>query len=193
MADIYKSPLHSLRASDGKSALLFKNDQLAISECDAPRLLLLQGHATGDFLKRAEAVLGSALPNGDKPFSEDEPTCLAMGDDSWLISYEDREDLARDLAVSLEGQAVALTPATSAWVILRLDGRGSRDLLARGCNEDLHPNQFQSGQFCATQIARIPVYLYRRKQSDQFDLYVGRSFAMDLWRWLTQTAKDIAW
>lgn len=192
MADIFKSPLHSLRAGNDESVLLFKNDKLSLSECDGRHLILLQSHATGDFLNRAAAVLGCALPNQDKPFTEDDPSCLLVNEDSWVVSYKGRESLTRDLAVALEGQDMALSPATSAWAILQLEGRGARELLARGCNEDLHPNQFQSGQFCATQIARIPVYLYRRQQSDQFDLYVGRSFAMDLWRWLTQTAKDIA-
>jgi sarcosine oxidase subunit gamma len=154
--------------------------------------LTLRGDGSEAFQQIVEACTGTPLPLNEMGSTSDDPCCLRIDDDEWLISSSSRPALDRELAGTLQEFHSTVFGAKSAWVILELSGNNVRDLLARGCDLDLHPKQFPPGRFAQTNIVNVPVWLYHQISAEKIDLYVDRSLAMDLWLWLRDTAKQLS-
>jgi sarcosine oxidase subunit gamma len=189
MADHRKSALASLWV-DGQPPQI-GGDQLAVQELPDRVKMILRGNNTEAWRKTIETSTRSPLPPGPDAPTADDPCCMLIGHDEWLICSTTRQALKYELDAILARTHATVFDANSAWVALQLSGNNARSLLARGCNQDFHPNQFKPGHFCSTNIIRIPVFIFRHVDEDKFDLYVDRSLAMDLWLWLRDTTKDM--
>ena len=105
--------------------------------------------------------------------------------------------MARDLRAALEGVPCAITDLTEAQTIIRVGGPRARDLIAKGCTLDLHPRVFGLGLVARSTVAHAAVVLHQTASEGDadgpaFDLYVARSFAEHLWRWLADAAVEYA-
>jgi len=189
MDDNRKSALSSLWV-DGQPSQI-KGDQLAVQELPNRLKMILRGNNTEAWRKTIETSTRSPLPPGPDSPTADDPCAIMLGPDEWLIASTARQALKYELDAILKNTHASVFDVSSAWVALLLSGNNARALLARGCNQDLHPAQFKPGYFCSTSIIRIPVFIYRHVDEDKFDLYVDRSLAMDLWLWLRDTTKDM--
>jgi heterotetrameric sarcosine oxidase gamma subunit len=189
MDDHRKSALSSLWV-DGQPPKI-NGKQLAIRELPDQVKMILRGKNAEAWRKTIETSTRSPLPQSlDEPTAND-PCCLLIGHEEWLIASTSRQALHYELAAILKNTHASVFDASSAWITLQLSGNNTRALLARGCNQDFHPDQFKPGHFCSTKIIRIPVFIFRHVDEDKFDLYVDRSLAMDLWLWLRDTTKDM--
>ena len=65
-----------------------------------------------------------------------------------------------------------------------------RDVLRKGTSIDLHPKAFGPGQCAQTGIARCHMLLHQTSDEPAYDIYVHRSFADYLWRWLEDAARE---
>ncbi|MGO1078736.1 hypothetical protein [Inquilinus sp. CA228] len=71
---------------------------------------------------------------------------------------------------------VAAVPCTGGFVGLRLDGKRSRDLLAKLAAVDLHPDMLAEGDFATARLEHVRVHL-QRAGADAFDLLLPVSTA----------------
>ena len=71
---------------------------------------------------------------------------------------------------------VAAVPCTGGYVGLRLDGKRSRDLLAKLAAVDLHPDMLAEGDFATARLEHVRVHL-QRAGADAFDLLLPVSYA----------------
>ena len=122
-------------------------------------------------------------------------TAIWLGPDEWLLTCQpgsERKLMAR-LREALQGVHAAVTDVTDARTILRIEGAGARDVLAKGCPLDLHPRALPPGAVAQSRLAKADVLLHRVDSGDDgapaFDLHVGRSFAGYLWAWLEEASR----
>ncbi len=189
MADPELSPL-SLLWVDGQPARLDGTNVTVVEQPDRHKLIL-RGEEDREFRRAVKACTGAALSFDADAVSGNDPCCMMLSPGEWLITSTTRPHLDRELAAVLQPMHANVFNANSAWVAFNLSGSNAHILLAQGCNLDLHPHEFPTGTFSQTTIARIPVLIFRPSGDHQFDLYVDRSLAMDLWLWLRETATNM--
>ncbi len=103
----------------------------------------------------------------------------------WLIAPE-----ADSTARMLEGQC-AVTPLSHSRVRISLSGAPAREVLAMLIPVDLHGSVFGPGCFAMTGIHHTPVTVHCT-EPDTFDLYVMRTFALNVWEVVTDAARAFA-
>jgi methylglutamate dehydrogenase subunit D len=81
-----------------------------------------------------------------------------------------------------------VTTMTSSRCRMEVSGVSARDVLSRCAQIDFHPKAFKPGKFSMTGIHHTPV-LVHCAGSDTFHVYALRTFAQDIWEWLTDAAK----
>lgn len=94
------------------------------------------------------------------------------------------------------GQFASLTDQTDAWAIVKLDGEGAADVLARLTPIDLRPSQFKRGHTAKTDLMHMMSSI-TKTGANTFEIMVFRSMAKTLVHDLTTametlSARDIA-
>jgi heterotetrameric sarcosine oxidase gamma subunit len=140
----------------------------------------------GDFEAKLSAVVG-ALPekvaraqaNGGHSIFR---ICPAQ---FWIVGPE-----IDDVASKLQGQC-AVTPLTSSRVRIALDGAPAREVLAKLMPVDWDASVFTPGSVALTGLHHTPVTVHCTGES-AFDIYVMRTFALDVWEAITDAAREFA-
>ena len=145
-----------------------------------------------DCVEALESQLGQSLPTTPNTLSEGEHRIYWLGPDEWLILTDLSQAalLVEKLRKSVAGKHVALNDVSGGQIVLRLDGTGVRDLLAKGCTLDLHPRVFTAGMCAQSGLAKANVLIGLAGQTESFDIVVRRSFSDYLLRWLLQGADE---
>ena len=159
---------------------------VVMSEGPARRILDLRGNA-GDqaFLGAVEKALGLALPL-EAGATAGEPLLRIFWigpDEWWILTPAEAPDLMPDLQEALAGQHVALTEIGESRTCIRVSGPKAQPLLEQGCPLDLHPRHFSPGRCAGTVLAKAGITLHQVDE-ERYEIYVLRSFAEYLWRWL---------
>lgn len=115
---------------------------------------------------------------------------LWLGPDEWLVVGIDDADLAARLDAALAGQHAAVADVSDSRAVIGLAGPAARDVLAKGCPLDLHPRVFGPGRCAQSHLAKAHVLLHQLGSEPRFEIYVHRSFADYLWRWLEDAAAE---
>lgn len=156
-------------------------------------MLSLRGEGDdSEFLAAAERGLGFALPTAPNTTAgRDGSIAFWLGPSEWLIAGPCPRD---GIAAALAQVRHALVDVSDARAVLRLTGPQARNLLAQGTGLDLHDRAFPAGA-CAQSTMALADMLLHRPQDDAaagavFELYVGRSYADYLWRWLEAAADE---
>ena len=168
-----------------------------MSEVPFRQMLNLRG-ATNDsaFLAAAKKALGLDLPiSANTSAGKRGIDVLWLGPNEWLIVQPDgNTSLENKLRKALAGQHAAVTPVGEGRTVIRLAGDHARDVLAKGCPIDLHPNAFGPGQCAQTILGRCDMLMHQaapgRRKMDIFDIYITRSFAEYAWTWLEDAARE---
>jgi len=93
-----------------------------------------------------------------------------------------------------EGEEIQIEAASSdlshGRTVFRIPANAARQILAKGCPLDLHPSAFPSGSCAQSLLAKADVLIYLHEDGGRFDLYVPRSYADYLWRWLEDAGAE---
>ncbi len=168
----------------GGEAVLY---DVSLSEEPLRALVDVRG---GPGLRDAVAdALGVVLP--DHPNTVDrrgDMTALWLGPDEWLVAAPEAEEdrVARALEAATAGAHAVATVVSDSLRIFRLSGADARHVLAQGCALDLHPRVFAPGRCARTGLAKTDVLLHQLDDAPTYDIYIDRSYATYLWRWLTE-------
>ncbi|MEO6379228.1 MAG: sarcosine oxidase subunit gamma family protein [Caulobacteraceae bacterium] len=135
------------------------------------------------------AGYGAALPDGPESAADDGLALLGTGPRAWLAVKTGATPLwPEQFRHDLEGLA-SVADQSSAYTVLHLEGPSVRRLLAKGVMLDLYPRAFAVGAVAGISIAHAGAILWRSGE-DHFDLFVARSYAADVWRWLDHSAAE---
>jgi sarcosine oxidase subunit gamma len=135
-----------------------------------------------------ERLMGLALPETGKAAASGARTALWVGPRRWFVVEPGRGRLATGLGQTAAG-SLAMTDLSHSRTVLRLSGENVFDVLAKGCAVDLHPRRVSTGDSIVTGLARHAVLLHVVDPAT-VDVYVYRSFAQDLFEWLTEAAAE---
>ncbi|MCA3556070.1 hypothetical protein [Aestuariivirga sp.] len=139
-----------------------------------------------DFEAKLSDVVG-ALPetvaraqvNGDRALFRIGPAQF------WIIGPE-----TDDAAARLHGQC-AVTPLTSSRVRIALEGAPARAVLAKLMPVDWDASVFTPGTVALTGLHHTPVTVHCTA-GNAFDIYVMRTFSLDVWEAVTDAALEFA-
>ena len=153
----------------------------------------LRGKPLKKFLDASAKAVGLSLPKTPNQTATAEGiTALWLGPDEWLVTGppESEGGIAARLREALKGQHAAVTDVTEGRAVIDLSGRNARDILMKGCPLDLHPSQFKPGDCAQSALAKTAIILHQTTDAPAYDIYVERSMADYLWRWLEDAAEE---
>ena len=165
----------------------YRGNGLAMDPAPERNRLLLRGQPDDAFLGVVVGIAGIAPPVAPNTAAiSDAVTILWLGPDEWLV-----ETAALPLGpftAALAGSHAAVLDVSDAYTVIRLVGVRTPDVLSSGCSLDLHPRAFPG--VARTLLGKADVLLHRIGHAAEptFDVYVARSYADYLWRWLAVAA-----
>ncbi len=136
-----------------------------------------------------EAALGTALPGVNATAAAGELTLIGLGPDEWLEVGGDGPAVAQRLEGGGQGQFVGVTDVSENYCTLVVSGPKAREVLAKGCPLDLHPDVFKTSDAAGTLVAKATVVLWLQADGS-FRVLVRRSFADYLYRWLDDAGRE---
>ena len=157
--------------------------------------LALRGNPRSRTFKSVvKKVFGVDLPVDANTATEGEQghRLLWLGPDEWLAVVPDGHEAkaAADLKEAMPEEHFAVADVSGSRTIIALSGPRARDVLMKGCSLDLHPRVFAAGQCAQSSLARCHMLLHQVADTPAYDVYVHRSFADYLWRWLEDAARE---
>jgi len=168
---------------------------VAMAERPFQGILDLRGREQ-EFGAGFEAAFGFALPAAGAAAGKGRITAFRLGPDEWwLVTPDDDGKSADKLAEAAASGRASVTDIGESRACIQVSGPRARDLLAKGCPLDLHPRVCGPGAVAQSRVAKAEVLLHlaageRARGGPAFDLYVARSFADYLWRWLEDAADE---
>lgn len=146
------------------------------------------------FKSVVKKVFGAVLPVEANTAAEGKRghRLLWLGPDEWLAVVPDGHEAkaALDLEAAMPEEHFGVVDVSGSRTIISLSGPRARDVLNKGCSLDLHPRVFATGQCAQSSLARCHMLLHQVADTPAYDVYVHRSFADYLWRWLEDAAKE---
>ncbi len=124
---------------------------------------------TGEGRRRRRAMARTLMRTGPVQF--------------WIIGPE-TDDFA-----SRVQNSCAVTPLSHSRVRIGIEGVPARDVLAKLMPLDFHSAVFTPGRFAMTGLHHTPVTVHC-VGADSFDLYVMRTFALNIWEVITDAALE---
>ncbi|MDZ7840317.1 MAG: sarcosine oxidase subunit gamma family protein [Gammaproteobacteria bacterium] len=139
--------------------------------------------ANGGFATAAGEVLHCALPvEPNTVTSGGDFTVFWLGPDEWQIHCPEdaRHALVRGLQQALAGQHSAVVDVSDYYVVARLSGDRTLEVLSKGAPIDLHPRAFPIGTCAQTRFGHATILLHKLEEN-MVDLQVRWSFAEYVW------------
>ncbi len=84
----------------------------------------------------------------------------------------------------------AVNDVSGGNVVLRLSGARTRQLFAKGCTLDFHPDVFNVGECAQSGLGKAAVLFGLVDDAPTFDVIVRRSFADYLVKWLRHSGSE---
>jgi sarcosine oxidase subunit gamma len=162
---------------------------LAVAERPGSLLLHLEGAREGAELAAVLSVLGlTSLPAIGASGGQDSASLLGIGPAIWLMVLAPSK--LNPSCLALTGSAFAASVDTShAYMRIAISGLKADELLAKGCAVDLHPRHFPPGACATAALAGMRCIIWRVAHDD-FEVFVGRSYAVSLWEWLRDVTAE---
>ena len=152
-----------------------------------------------EFASKVGKILGMILPNeACSTSSKEKITSLWLGPNEWLLVsnnelpketniYELEQVLFDNISKTNLG---AITNVTDHFTNFKLSGTNIFEVLSKGCPFNFDSDDFGNNKVVQTILNHVDVTIHR-KNEDDVDLYVRRSFAAYLWDWLKDSANLI--
>ena len=140
----------------------------------------------------AIVLLGQPLPNQVGKCFVGMNTVFCLAPENWLIVSQEQtpNSLRQALEPDLAAQGLALVDQTDGLSVIEIQGRCTRDLIAKGCGLDLRESHFPPGRCAQTRFAQIALTLHCMDETPSFALFVGQSYQSYLWNWLEDAQKE---
>jgi sarcosine oxidase subunit gamma len=171
------------RVSALASAKPYSSNVLKIEEVRGFSLMQVSGLDAG-FEGKLAALAGKLPAKVGVVAEHDGRAIMRIGPAQFWIIAPETDDLAPKL-----GGICAVTPLGNSRVRIRLAGAPARDVLSKLMPLDFHPAIFTPGTFAMSGIHHTPVTVHCI-EADAFDLYVLRTFALNVWEVITDAALE---
>ena len=152
-----------------------------------------------EFISKVGRILEIILPKVACNISKKEKiSSLWLGPNEWLIvsndeisketnTYEVEQLLFNEIS---KGNLGSVTNVTDQFTIFSLSGSDIFEVLSKGSPFDFGSEDFDDNKVVQTILNNVDVTIHK-KNKNNVDLYVRRSFANYLWNWLKDSASLI--
>ena len=152
-----------------------------------------------EFASKVGKILEMILPKEScRTSNKEKITSLWLGPNEWLVvsnneipketnTYELEQVLFDNISKANLG---AITNVTDHFTIFKLSGSNIFEVLSKGCPFNFNSEDFGDNKVVQTILNHVDVTIHRKNEND-VDLYVRRSFAGYLWDWLKDSANLI--
>lgn len=115
----------------------------------------------------------------------EDPQSLWLGPDRWLLvgRRQSASAMIERCHTGLVGLLHNAVDQSAAYAVLRIRGRGAREVLASGCGLDFRKKSFPRGGCHPTRLAQVAAIVVA-VGTDTFELYVDRAYGKYLLDWL---------
>lgn len=148
----------------------------------------------GDAAAKAGAdAYGKAAPVKPEAVEAGDALLIWSGPDQFLVLSARDAGPAMEKARSSFAGTASLSEQSDGRSLLRIAGPRARDMLAKVCSLDLHPDMFPVATAAATSIDHTAVNLWRGKDDEGsavFYLLVFSTFAESLWHTLLDSGAE---
>jgi heterotetrameric sarcosine oxidase gamma subunit len=167
---------------------------------DGPGIVLAERHplsivqvsvcATNTGVVVRDALAGALGVAATSRATHGETTILDAGPERWLVVEPETRDLEALLRAAVAGTSAAVTDLGHGRTTLRIAGKRSRDLLAKGSAIDFHARAFPVGACAQGLLGHVGALFHALDDRPSFDLQIARSYAQTVWEWLTESAAE---
>ena len=142
---------------------------------------------------RLQQAGGLSLPDAGQSCTNETTTILWTGPDRYLIVSGDSQ--AVTALSDLADEHGALQDLTSARTIIRVQGEPCRHMMAKGLTVNLASDEFRTGQVILSSFDHhYPAIVHNvNSESNTFDIYITRSFALSFWHWLCDSSLEFGY
>ncbi len=148
------------------------------------------------FVSAVKKALGVTLPSKPRrSVHKNDVDCLWLSPDQWLITCapEQKAALLSALKKALGSIHSLAVDVSHARCVLRLTGDCARETLMKGSSVDLSTKECDAGYVRRLLFAEQGALVHIRSQSpDIIDLFIFRSYADYVWKWLEVTSNTHA-
>lgn len=153
----------------------------------------LRGDAGDEaFVEAVRGVVGCAPP-AEPNTAANGGDCVVfwLGPDEWQIhcSEDGQGELVAKLRAALEGRHSAVVDVSDYYVVMRLSGPRTLEVLSKGTPLDVHPRSFHTGACAQTRFGHATVLLHK-VSDDAVDLQVRWSFAEYVWSYIVDGTRE---
>ncbi len=188
----------SALAHFGLNALAANSDAaeagITVGEQAHRAIINIRGNAEdGAFVAAVKSATGVDLPvEANRVNTSGDTRILWLGPNEWWVVSSDqrRAELIERLRSAFQGQHAAVIDVSESRTVITLAGPAAREVLARGVSLDLHPRVFGPGQCAQTGMSKANVLLHQTGEAPNYEIYILKSFADYLWRWIGLVAED---
>ncbi len=144
------------------------------------------------FIKAAETVLGQSLPLEANTMSVGDSRVYWLGPDEWLVvaASESTAGLLASLTDALAEHHAAVNDVSGGNIAVSISGVDTRNLFAKGCTLDFHPDVFGVEQCAQSGLGKAAVLFGLLDDAPTFEVIVRRSFAGYLVKWLRHAGRE---
>ena len=121
----------------------------------------------------------------------DTVTVLWAGAERLWFAADDLNLISRFDGCVTDEEAMLLELSDSR-TILRIKGGAARQVLTKGVAVDLHTSVFPVQAIAHTMVEHAGVLLHR-VGPEAFELYAPRSYAVNIWHWLTESSAEFGY
>ena len=151
------------------------------------------------FVSKVGKILGMILPKDACNISKkEEISSLWLGPNEWLIisndeisketnTYELEQLLFNEISNENLG---SVTNVTDQFTVFSLSGSNIFEVLSKGSPFNFGSEDFIDNKVVQTILNHVDITVHKKNENN-VDLYVRRSFANHLWNWLKDSAKLI--
>ena len=145
-----------------------------------------------EFRKAAQGVLGQKLPVVPNTLADEEQPIFWLGPDEWLVAppLDETPRLLSSLGQSLASCHAAVNDVSGGNTTYRIAGESTRNLFAKGCTLDFHPDVFEVGHCAQSGLGKAAALFGLIDDTPTFDLIVRRSFSEYLLKWLRHSGRE---
>ena len=170
---------------------------VSITEVKNLGMIDLRGDASDKtFVAAIKKSLGCALPITPRTATNSKGTnCLWLSPDQWLItcSADKTGNILVDLDKALSDVHSLAVDVSDMRSVISLKGDGVKEILMKGASVDLTLTECKAGYVRRLLFAEQAALIHVVSQNpDCIDLYVFRSYADYVWKWLAMTSKPAA-
>lgn len=196
MAERYlkQSPLAHLEL-EARARTEVEEAGVCMAESDMRGQIALRGDSGSEtFIDAVKDIFGVEVPVEPNTVSPPDGGryLLWLGPDEWLAIVPEGTEAETVAAFDerMEGEHFSVTDVSGSRAVITLSGDRAREVLMKGTSLDLHPNAFGPGRCAQSSMARCHMLLHQTTDEPSYEVYVHRSFADYLWRWLADAARE---